>query len=130
MKRSEMMERAKFYRHGSKMVYHFDFSGLNAEEAHDVAHYGKSVIAKMPQRSLLTLTDVTNVNYDEKFSAISKDLVQHNKPFVLAGAVVGVTGWRKLAFWAALKFTGRNNLRLFDSTEEASEWLKTFEEAC
>ncbi len=128
MKRSEMMDRAKFYRHGSKMIYHFDFSGLNAEDAHDVAQYGKGVIARMPEGSLLTLTDVTDVNYDERFSAISRDLVQHNKPYVVAGAVVGVTGWRKLAFWAALKFTGRTNLRLFDSVGEASEWLKTYTE--
>ena len=61
--------------------------------------------------------------YDDTFNALAKELTAHNKGHVRAGAVVGVSGWRKLAFWAALKFSGRDNLKLFDTSEDAKAWL-------
>lgn len=123
MKRTEIMERAKFIKHGAKMIFQFDFSNLAITDAREVAEYGKGVIGKMPKNSVLTLTYVTNVVYDNEFNAVAKDLVAHNKPYVLAGAVVGVVGWRKVAYWAALVFSGRDNLKLFDGGEDAKEWL-------
>lgn len=123
MTRAEMMERAKFLKHGEAMVYQFDFSNLAVGEAREVANHGKTAIAKMPPNSVLTLTNVTNAVYDEKFNALAKELVAHNKPYVRAGAVIGVAGWRKIAYWAALVFSGRDNLKLFDDAESAKNWL-------
>lgn len=123
MKRIEVMDRAKFIRHGAKMIFQFDFSGLVVEDAREVAEYGKGIIGRMPKNSVLTLTDVTNAIYDDAFNAVAKDLLACNKPYVLAGAVVGVTGWRRVAYWAALLFSGRDNLKLFDTADAAKDWL-------
>lgn len=126
MKTSEVMNRAKFIKHQNKMILTFDFSGLEISDARQVCDYVKGLISRMPKGSVLTLTNVTNVKYDDAFKELTKDLVEHNKPFVLAGAVIGVEGWRKLVFWAVTKLTGRNNLRLFDDIEYAKEWLAAY----
>ncbi len=123
MKTTEMMSRAKFIKHRDKMIMNLDFSGLGIDDARQLSSYAKGVIGRMPQGSVLTLVDVTDVKYDEAFRALSGDLAEHNKPYVLAGGVVGVEGWRKLLFWATTKLTGRTNLRLFDDGEQAKEWL-------
>lgn len=123
MKTSEMMTRAKFVKHKDKMILQFNFSGLDIEDVRQVCTYVKGVICRMPKNSVLTLVDVTDVKYDEKFRELSQDLAEHNKPYVLAGAVVGVSGWRKLLFLTTAKFTGRNNLHLFDDLDKAKDWL-------
>lgn len=129
MKRIEVMERAKFIRHGAKMVLQLDFSGLCLADAREVAEYGKTVIGKMPKNSVLTLTNVTNVVYDTEFNTVAKELMACNKPYVLAGAVVGVTGWRRVAYWTGLVFSGRNNLKMFDTIDDAKEWLVGYKPA-
>jgi hypothetical protein len=126
MKRTEVMERAGFLRNGETMVFQFDFSNLAVGEAREVVDYGKTIIARMPHNSVLTLTDVHNVVFDDKFNALAKELVVHNKPYVKAGAVIGVTGWRKVAYWASLVFSGRDNLKLFDDAAEAKSWLTAY----
>ena len=126
MKTSEVMSRAKFIKHRDKMILTFNFSDLAIEDARQVCDYVKGMISRMPKGSVLTLTDVTGVKYDEAFKELSRDLAEHNKPFVLAGAVIGVEGWRKLVFWAVTKFTGRSNLKLFDDVEYAKEWLAAY----
>lgn len=123
MKTSEMMNRAKFIKHREKMILNFDFSDLDIDDARQVCAYVKGVISRMPERSVLTLVNVANVKYDAAFRELSGDLAEHNKPYVRAGAVVGVDGWKKLLFWATEKMTGRSNLKLFADAGQAKDWL-------
>jgi hypothetical protein len=127
MKTSEVMSRSRFVKHRDKMILTFDFSGLGLEDCAQVCDYVKGIISRMPKASVLTLVNVTDVKYDAAFRELSSDLAAHNKPYVLAGAVVGVSGWRKLIFWTATKLAGRNNLQLFDDEASAREWLVSFQ---
>lgn len=126
MKTSEVMTRTRFLKHKDKMILTFDFSGLGLEDCGQVCEYVKGVISRMPKGTVLTLVNVSDVKYDAAFRDMSSDLAAHNKPYVLAGAVVGVSGWRKLIFWTATKLAGRDNLQLFDDEESAKEWLVTY----
>ena len=126
MKTSEVMTRAKFFKHRDRMILNFDFTDLNHDDARQVCDYVKGVIRRMPPGSVLTLVNVTNVKYDAAFRELSNDLAEHNKPYVLAGAVLGVEGWKKLIFWATAKLTGRSNLKAFADLEEAKEWLVNY----
>lgn len=126
MKSSEVMTRAKFSKHRDKMILNFDFSDLDHDDASQLCEYVKGMISRMPKGSVLTLVNVTNVKYDAAFRELSNELAEHNKPYVLAGAVIGVEGWKKLILWATTKFTGRNNLKAFDDLEEAKEWLVNY----
>ncbi|HEY5513410.1 MAG TPA: STAS/SEC14 domain-containing protein [Geomonas sp.] len=128
MKTSEVMNLAKFIRHKNRMLLYFDFSGLNIDDARQVCEYVKGLITRMPVKSVLTLVNVADVKYDDAFKELSTELAAHNKPYVLAGAVIGVEGWRKLIFWATTKLTGRDNLKLFAhaEVEAAKDWLVSY----
>ena len=47
----------------------------------------------------------------------------HNKPYVIASAVVGVSGLQRVILEGVLKFTGRGNLKPVATRELAFEWL-------
>ena len=51
-----------------------------------------------------------------------KQFTAHNKPYVKAGAVVGVTGLKRIIFSAVVTFS-RRNLEAFDDVEQAKHWL-------
>ncbi len=108
------------------MILNFDFSGLDIEDTRQVGEYVKGLICRMPKGSVLTLVNVTNMKFDSAFKDFSNDLAAHNKPYVLAGAVIGVEGWKKLVLWVAMKLSGRTNLKTFDDVEEAKEWLVSY----
>lgn len=126
MKLSEMMKRARFVDHGSKKLLLFDFSELEKEEVQQVMNYGTQMISRMPKGSVLTLTNVSGLKYDDELKEDFKNFTNHNRPHVVAGAVVGVTGWKKLIYLAALKLSGRTNLQLCSDEAEAREWLGRF----
>lgn len=127
MKLSEMMARARFVDHGAKKLLLFNFSGLEKEEVQQVMRYGSQMISHMPKASVLTLTDVTGLKYDDELKEDFKRFAAHNRPHVVAGAVVGVTmGWKKLIYLAALKLSGRTNLQLCCDEAEARAWLGRF----
>ncbi len=126
MKLSEMMKRARFVDHGAKKLLLFDFSELEKEDAQQVMKYGTQMISHMPKGSVLTLSNVTGLKYDDELKEDFKNFTNHNRPYVVAGAVVGVTGWKKLIYLAALKLSGRSNLQLCSDEAEAREWLGRF----
>jgi len=116
------MERIRFIQHNSKEILFLDFSQCKINEIPAIIEQSKAVIRVRPEHSLLTLTDVTDTRFDEKVSQQMKDFTAHNKPYVKAAAVVGITGLKKILFGAAMAFSKRK-LHAFDSIEEAKDWL-------
>jgi hypothetical protein len=51
-----------------------------------------------------------------------KEFAAHNKPYVKASTVVGITGLKKIIYDAVLMFSKRN-ISTFDSIDPAKEWL-------
>lgn len=123
MNRSEMMERAKYIKHQGKQILLYDFSALGAEDALQLMDYCPNLSRNMPPQSIYTLTNVTGLNFNEQLTEGFKALALHNKPYVIAGAVVGVVAWKKVFYLAALRVSGRKNLNLFDNEEQAKAWL-------
>ena len=118
----------KFIGHKNKKLLYYNFSGLNIDEVRQLCEYAKELIQKMPLNSVLTMVNAAEVQYDDAFNGLSKELAAYNKPYVLAGAVIGVDGWRKLVFWATTKLTGRDNLKLFGAADAdaAKDWLVSY----
>jgi hypothetical protein len=116
------MERVQFIEHKGKKILHLNFAGCKADEVLPVIAHARATIGSQPPRSVLTLTDVTETGFNSQVSEAMKEFVAHNKPFVAASAVVGVTGLRQIIFNAVMKFSGRQ-LHAFDSLGEAKEWL-------
>ncbi len=99
-----------------------DFSNSDADQVLKIIEDAKDMIVGRPHGSLLTLTDVTNARFNERVGEGLKQFTAANKPFVKAGAVVGITGLKKILFGAVVAFSQRK-LETFDDREEAKRWL-------
>jgi len=117
-----MEEKIRFITYEGKNILHLDFSNCKAEEILNTITKAKKVIATQPERSLLTLTDVTDARFNDTVTQEMKAFTAHNRPYVRAGAVVGVTGLKRIIFQAVIAFSGRK-LSTFDSVEKAKQWL-------
>jgi len=115
-------ERVKFITHDKKEILFLDFSNTLPHEVLQTIEDAKRVIRTRPEGSLLTLTDVTNARFNEAVGDGLKQFTAHNKPYVKAGAVVGVTGLKRIIFSAVVTFS-RRNIEAFDDIEQAKHWL-------
>ena len=123
MKTSELMARAKFKKHQDKMVLSLNFANLEIDEAHEIINYSSGTIAKMPNNSVRILTNITDANFNQELISALKEFAKKNKPHVIASAVVGATGIKKVLFNTIFKFSGRKNMKMFNNEDEAIEWL-------
>ena len=114
--------RVAFTRHGNAEILHIDWSGATSEEILTSIEDAKRIIASRPHNSVLTLTNVTGGRVDRKVTEKLKDYVAHNKPYVRAGAVVGLNDLKSVIFNFINRATGRS-LRAMDSVDEAKDWL-------
>ncbi len=121
------MSHVQFIQYQGTELLVVDFSKTTSlAEFLSVIEEAKQVIARCPLHSILTLTDVTNSYFDSNVNTPLKEYVAHNKPYVKAGAVVGISKVRKIIFNAVLFFSRRDNLKTFDTLEAAKEWLCTY----
>ena len=118
------MGSVRFIEHKAKRVLLIDLSNCELEEIVSVVKETKKLIAKEEKSSVLTLANVTGSNPSIAITKVLKDFVAFNKPYVRASAVVGVSGIQKLTLEAVIKFSNRN-FALFNTIEEAKEWLVT-----
>ena len=109
--------------HRGKKILFIDFSHCKKEDIKPIIDDAKQWFLSKRPRSVLTLTDVTEARYDTETLRIFKEFTLHNKPYVKAGAVVGITNpLMKIAYRAVTAFSKRN-LPIFNTREEALDWL-------
>jgi hypothetical protein len=108
---------------GGKILF-LDFSNCTSkEEFMPIIDAAKQWVQNKDPKSVLTLTDVTDTRFNEEIINLMKELTLHNKPYVKAGAVVGITRpLLKLAYNAVMAFSKRT-LPIFDTHDQAKEWL-------
>ena len=82
-----------------------------------------SVIHDQPENSLLSISDVTGGHFDKKMKAMLKDFVKQNEPYIKMSVIIGLQGLQMVVYNAVLKATGRTNLVLKNSKEEAVAFL-------
>jgi len=116
------MERVRLLEHKGRSVVLLDASHCPAAEAGQVFVSGRRLLATMPPKSALTLTDVTGAMFDDASTREAQTNATANVPYVKAAAVVGVAGLKKIVYTAIIRVTGRE-VKLFDTREQALEWL-------
>jgi len=118
------MERAGFIEPEGRKILFIDFSQLvDKKDVLEVIASAQPLIAKQDEKSLLTLTDVTGTVADGETTSALWQFLRHNKPYVLAGAVVGVESEEQETLYSLLTHQARRELPMFDAIEEAKEWL-------
>ena len=117
------MERVKFIVDKTATILKADISH-SADLEENIAVLGKAmkIIGSRPRRSLLILTNVTEVPYNVRAIEELKMYAKFNTPYVKASAVVGVKGITKVILDAILKMTGRAIVS-FATEEDALDWL-------
>ena len=117
-----MSSRVTFIRHKGVEILHIDWTKASPAEMLEAIRDAKQVIASRSHSSVRTLTTVHEARMDRTVTDSLKDYVAHNKPYVLAGAVVGLNDLKMIAFNFVNRVTGRS-LRAMDSVEAAKDWL-------
>ncbi|HYR28281.1 MAG TPA: hypothetical protein VEU30_07420 [Thermoanaerobaculia bacterium] len=117
-----MSNRVHFIHHNGVDILYIDWSSAASWEIREAMHEAKEIIAAQPRASVRTLTNVTDVHMDNAATEMLRDYMAHNKPYVLAGAVVGLNDLKMIAFNLFNRVTGRS-LRAMDNLDDAKDWL-------
>ena len=100
--------RTRFQLHDGVRICHLDFSNTSGEAEVLVAiAEARKVIAAEPPKSVYTITDVANSTMTPDIRVALADLTQHNKPYVVFGAVVGLRGIQRIILRGIIQLTGR-----------------------
>ena len=117
--------RTTFIAHEGVRICVLDFSNITGEaDALRAIDEAKTIIGREPQASVYTLTDVTGSRVTSAIRNALHDLTQANKPYVVAGAVVGVTAIQGVILRGIVQVT-RRRLVAKNTRAEAMGWLAT-----
>jgi hypothetical protein len=109
--------------HNGKTIYHMDFSNLNNPlEIQNLIKESVRFIRLQPPSSVLTLTNIQGMHFNTEIKELFNDFIKGNKPYVKAGAVIGISGMQQILYNGLMKVTGRD-IKAFDKAEEAKNWL-------
>jgi len=113
----------EFVREGKNFIY-LDFSELSASsELLSLIEEAKPVIAKYPEKSLYTISDFDRIRLDSLPKEVMSEFMEHNAPYVRYGAIIGLDGVKRLFANTLMKMSGRKNMHVAFSMEQAIEWL-------
>lgn len=113
----------EFTRDGKNFIY-IDFTGLKYNEDFiEAAKIIKSAIAKHPEKSVHTITNIENIRFDSNSKSLITEYLQHNEPYVKTGVIIGLDGIKKMMVKAVMKLSGRKNLNFAFTKEGAIEWI-------
>ena len=118
-----MMERIEEFTLDGKNFMYMDFSGISTDgDLIAQVELLKPVIAKYSENSLYTIANV-DIRFDSNTKKIAVSFLEHNKPYVRHGAVIGFDGVKKLMVIIAMRITGRTNVHFAYTKEDAINWL-------
>lgn len=118
------MSRVNEILYEGKKILFVDYNGIGPAQIDDILAEARTHISSAPHQSVLLLSDFNDVSYDKDSTQKMKEFSQANTPYVKASAVVGISGLKKIIYNAVVKATGRN-IQLFNTLEEAKQWLLT-----
>ena len=106
-----------------RRIHCIDLSGItDMDEARDAMRQQWEAIEGSAPASLLTLTDVTGSRLERETLRALMVQVLHNKPFVKAAAVVGLSDAQRRDLSDIQRVSARE-FTVFDSVEQARDWL-------
>jgi hypothetical protein len=115
-------QHVRFIEHKGCSILLIDFHGCEPSAFLERIRYARSVIGRQPFDSVRTLTDVTKARFNSQVSEAIKEYTAHNKPYVRAAAVVGLSGLQEIVYNVIIKLTGRN-IATFSDVAAAKDFL-------
>ena len=115
-------EHVRFIEHKGSSILLIDFEACEPPAFLERIRYARSVIGRQPFASVRTLTVVTKARFNNQVSEAIKEYTAHNKPYVHAAAVVGLSGLQEIVYNVIIKLTGRN-IATFSDIAAAKDFL-------
>jgi len=116
------VSRIKTLSHKGCSILFVDYSNIGPADLDDIINEVRPLIDVAAPKSVLMLSDFTNVTYDKEATAKMKEFAQLNTPFIRASAILGITGLKKVIYTGVVRATGRN-IHLCKTLDEAKDWL-------
>jgi hypothetical protein len=115
-------EHVRFIEHKGCSILLIDFQDCQPVETLERIRYARSVIGRQAPGSTRTLTLVAKTRFNSQVSEALKEYTAHNKPYVRAAAVVGLSGLQEIVYNVIIKLTGRN-IATFSDIGPAKDFL-------
>ena len=117
-----MPERIRSIDHHGKRILLVDLSNCPVNQVEEIVRRVPDYITVQPLSSVLVLTDFTGASFDRDATRAVKETAVFDKPFVKKSALIG-TEDLPASFYEELKSYSRRELLIFETREEALEWL-------
>jgi hypothetical protein len=117
------MKSCEWIQYKGKNILYMKIASQSAEELKERIDSIKPVVIKEPPNSILCIADVINGKFSPEMTQMLKEFTKHNEPYIKMTALIGVEGLKKVIYSGVLLFTGRKNLVLKNTKEEAQDWL-------
>ena len=118
------MKRCDKINHKGKMIVLVDLSNTKPDEVVAILSDAHKIIAQMPPKSVLILTDATNSTYNTGSLEAVKEFAVTNTPYIRASATIGQEdALRRLSLNSTVVKAAGRNIVSFHSREEALDWL-------
>jgi hypothetical protein len=115
-------EHVRFIEHKGCRILLIDFQSCQPPEFLERIRYARSVIGRQAHGSVRTLSVLTKARFNNQVSDAMKEYTTHNKPYVRAAAVVGLSGLQEIVYNVIIKVTGRN-IATFSNITVAKDFL-------
>lgn len=116
--------KSKWTHHKGRRILYSDFTnfGRDTEALRVEVDAVDAEILREPKNSVLALADLRGTVTGTDVVDLFKKSAKRTNGFVRKQAVVGITGVQRILASAVARFSGQS-LHLFDTIEEANEWL-------
>ncbi len=118
----DINEKVKFIEHKGKQILFINMADLLEDDILQIIERAKQIIRSQPEKSVLTLTDVTHARYNAKVVSAMQEYVKGNKPYIKAAAVIGINPIKRIIFNKIIEFSQRE-IFAFENMEKAMDWL-------
>jgi hypothetical protein len=115
-------EKVRFIEHKGKQIILIDMANCVENDVLAIIEAAKKIIRAQPEKSVLTITDVTHTRYNAAVVMAMQQYTRENKRFVKAAAVIGVNAIKKIIFNKILEFSERD-MKAFEDANKAKDWL-------
>lgn len=116
-----------FIEYKGKRILYEDYSGLTPKTLAPFLEKARTLISREPPASILALVNVTDAKFDMEVASMMKDFVKANTVFIKCSAIFGMGGLQSVLYRTIVTVTGRSNLKVCGSEQEARDYLAGLE---
>jgi len=119
-----MSDRLKKITHRGCTILFTDYSNfITFDEWKVLLDEELSLMPNEPLGSVLALAVFSGSRFSASVFSAIKELAVHNKPYIRASALVGLSSLQQGVFLKGIERTADRSFGLFDSVDEAKDWL-------